>query len=67
MYISECKPHPTSQFCGLVKKKNKMMKILYLFEVSSLMYVKMCARLDIAHIVSHFLVNMGKELYEAIM
>jgi len=46
-----------------------MSKLPYAFAVKSLMYVMVCTRLDIAHVVgvvSRFLSNLGKEHWEGV-
>ena len=46
------------------KEKEEMQKVPYALAVSSLMYVMVCTRPDIAHaigVVSRFLSNLGKE------
>lgn len=52
-----------------MKKKSSMKKIPYSSVVSSLMYVMVCTRPDIAHVmgmVSHYFSNPGKDHWEAV-
>lgn len=52
-----------------MKRKKKMESIPYSLAMGSLMYVMVCTRPDIAHVVgvmSRFLFNPGKEHWEAV-
>ena len=56
--------------CSSSKKEKKdIVSTIYSLVVGSLMYAMVCTRLDIAHVVgvvSRFMVNPGKDHWEAV-
>ena len=58
------------KFCSSSKKeKEDIASTIYSLAVGSLMYAMVCTRPDIAHaigVVSRFMVNLGKDHWEAV-